>query len=186
MKNRLKIIKPIVGLITVILCSFPTFAQESGKVKTLLQELRSVDDPEVASVERELLFIWSQTGSPSADLILTRANSDFAQNKFEAAANRFATVTEMAPDHAGAHLGQARALFQLGYIGPAIDRFERALELDPDFYPALFSLAQVYERLDRDELAFKTYEAVYEIHPRLSGLDEALQRLSASVKGQSL
>lgn len=186
MRNLIRIIKLTVGLTLMFFVSNLAFGETKQGFTNLLDELRSVDAAEVASVERELIFLWSKTGSASADLILKRAEADMAQQKFHDAADRFATLCELAPDHAASHLGYAQALYALGYIGPAIAELEVALRIETQFYPALYTLAQIYEALDRKELAFRTYQAVHEIHPRLANLDKALQRLSASVKGQSL
>lgn len=186
MKNLVKIIKLSLGLSLLFFVSNVARAQELSKIPLLLEELKTSAVAEVASIERELFFEWGKTGSPTADLLMKRAEADMLARDFQGAANRFATVVEMSDGNAMAHLGRAKALIALGYYGPALDSLKSALEKEPQFYPAWFVLAQILEAQDKPHVAFGAYELVQKIHPRMANLDEALQRLAASVKGQSL
>ncbi len=108
------------------------------------------------------------------------------ENNFEAHVVLAELLTEDMEDHldeAEEHLGQAKGLssgpadeanveIHLGKIDTereededALLHYQRAAELEPDFAPAWFNLAEAYSRLENVEAAKKSYQRAIELQP---------------------
>src|SRR5262245_48207684 len=57
-------------------------------------------------------------------------------------------------------------LLEQGKTDAAIADFQRALSLDPKFFPARLNLAYAYERADRIEDAMESYREAINLQPR--------------------
>jgi tetratricopeptide (TPR) repeat protein len=117
-------------------------------------------DAALASARR----LWDAAGAPG-DLDYVSALSRKGQRDYAGAAAALARVTEKLPGH-------AHAWFQRGYMeelegryGEAEKSFLRVLEIDPQRRAALYRLAMVLKRLDREEdfrAALKRFQALPE------------------------
>jgi tetratricopeptide (TPR) repeat protein len=57
-------------------------------------------------------------------------------------------------------------LLEQGKADAAIAEFQRALSLDPEYFPARLNLAYAYERVDRTEEAIEAYREAINLQPR--------------------
>ena len=175
-------------LLAVSLCA-PSFAVADKKSNTLYdlyQKLSSATQSESVLLEKEIRFLWQQSGSNVVDLLLKRAQN--AQNRLEhgLAAEHFTAVIELAPDFSPAWTGRASAYLALELHGPALSDLEHALSLDPQNFEALTGLGVILEKLEAPELALRAYDEVLAIHPHLEQVINARSRVAEKVSGLPL
>ena len=175
-------------LLVVSLCA-PSFSVAETKINTLndlYQKLSNATQSEAVLLEKEIRFLWQQSGSNVVDLLLKRAQN--AQNRLEhgLAAEHFTAVIELAPDFSPAWTGRASAYLALELHGPALSDLEHALSLDPQNFEALTGLGVILEHLDAPELALRAYDEVLAIHPHLEQVINARSRVAKSVSGLPL
>jgi len=175
-------------LLAVSLCA-PSISVADTKSNTLYdlyQKLSSATQSESVLLEKEIRFLWQQSGSNVVDLLLKRAQN--AQNRLEhgLAAEHFTAVIELAPDFSPAWTGRASAYLALGLHGPALSDLEHALSLDPQNFEALTGLGVILEKLEAPELALRAYDEVLAIHPYLEQVINARSRVAEKVSGLPL
>ena len=175
-------------LLVVSMCA-PSFSVAETKSNTLndhYQKLSNATQSEAVLLEKEIRFLWQQSGSNVVDLLLKRAQN--AQNRLEhgLAAEHFTAVIELAPDFSPAWTGRASAYLALELHGPALSDLEHALSLDPQNFEALTGLGVILEHIDAPELALRAYDEVLAIHPHLEQVISARSRIAKSVSGLPL
>ena len=176
------------ALIAFSLCvsNFSVASTNSNTLDTLYQKLSNATQSDSVLLEKEIRFLWQQSGSNVVDLILERAQN--AQNRLEhgLAAEHFTAVIELAPDFSPAWTGRASAYLALELLGPALHDLEQALRIDPQNFEALTGLGVILEQLDAPELALRAYDEVLAIHPHLEQVIRARTRVAKAVSGLPL
>ncbi|MEO5658108.1 MAG: tetratricopeptide repeat protein [Nitrospiria bacterium] len=117
---------------------------------------------------------------------MQEANEALRTSRDAAALQAFERVRVLSPTHAAANFGAALFAAKRGDTGEAVRLLKRGLEGDPDFYPALFLLAEIEAGQGQFELAIEHFSRVaqlvgprregIEARRRLPGLEEALSK----------
>lgn len=163
-------------------------AEQDGPVavETLLQELARPDQERWQRLERQIVRRWSQSGSPSADLLLQRGRAALRSGDSTAAIEHLTALVDHAPEFAEGWNARATAYFQAGQYGPSMADIRQALRLNPAHFGALAGLGIILEDLGYEERALAAFEAARDIHPHRPDLQVAVGRLELRVKGNSL
>ena len=82
----------------------------------------------------------------SREQILDEGEQSFYEGNYEVALGRFEEVIALESDDAEAHYLRARSLFYVGRDEEAEEAYDRALDLAPDFAPALIHKAELFVR----------------------------------------
>lgn len=153
----------------------------------LLDRLSRAEDATAAArLEAQVMDAWSQSGSPSMDLLLRRGQKALEVRDWGAAREHFRALTDHAPHFAEGWHGLALALFNAERFGPAMDALERTLALNPHHFAALRGVGAIHEQTGEPALAYRAYEKVLELRPHDEDVIEALERLERKVKGTAL
>ncbi len=131
--------------------------------------------------------MWSDSGSPSMNLLLRRAEKALEEQDDPELALRFLDdLVRLAPDFAEGWNKRATVYFMLGDYGRAVADIERTLALEPRHFGALGGLGMILERLGDDKGAYTAYTQALEVHPNLPGAAKAVDRLRPEVEGREL
>lgn len=142
--------------------------------------LERLGDPEASNwreVEQEIWQRWSQSGSPTADLLLQRGRDAMEEGETRAAIEHLTAAIDHAPDFAEAYNARATAFYEQGNFGPAMSDIEATLRLNPRHFGAMMGLAAILEQIGHSRDALSVYRAVEQIHPHRDNLTDALARL---------
>ncbi len=137
-------------------------------------------------VQSDIWRLWSQSGSPSMDLLMRRAQEAMEAGEPELALRFLDDLVRLAPDFAEGWNQRATVHFRLGEYGRAVADIERVLALEPRHFGALSGLAMILERLGNEEGAYQAYSEALAVHPNLPGAAEAIERLAPQVEGREL
>lgn len=171
------------GLLALAL---PALAQDRTRADDLLDRLAQPDLRNWPVVEEELYMLWSRSGSPSADYLLSRGQAAMAAGDFDAAYDHLTALTDHAPDFAEGWNARATLFFQTNRYGPSIADIQRVLALEPRHFGALTGLGYMLEEMDRLPEALAAFEAARAIHPHREEIHEAIDRVERALGGQTL
>ena len=156
-------------------------------VDTLFAQLRSAGSAEEAKpVEAQILATFLHSGSPSVDLLMTRAAAALAAGNKNVARKLYDSVTGIAPQYAeGWH---RRGLMQSdsGEDEPAMVSLQRTVQLNPRHFEALEQLGEMLEDYGDKAGALKMFRRALALDPQFEGLQRHIDGLSRDVEGQGI
>ena len=159
---------------------------QNGELSALLEGLKTADSAAAAEIEQRIYELWSNSGSPSMDLLLERGRTAMSEEDTALAIDHFTALVDHAPDFAEGYNARATAFFQRGQFGLALEDIQRTLALNPNHFGALSGLALILEELGDRQAALAAWREVEKLHPNRPGLAEAIERLEGAVEGVAL
>lgn len=159
---------------------------EPAELDALFEGLQSADPVASAQIEARIYELWSDTGSPSMDLLLSRGRSALEAGDTTRAVDHFSALIDHAPDFAEGYNGRATAYFQQGRFGLSVEDIRRTLELNPRHFGAMTGLALILEELGEIDGALLAWREVERLNPGREGLSEAIRRLEVRIGGETL
>ena len=153
----------------------------------LLEKLAKAADGRAARpIERELQARWAHSGSPSADLLLKRADDAMQAHDFDTAREIAQKLTEIAPDFSEAWHRRATLASQKDDYQDALDSLRRSLSLRPKNFMALAELGEILEEFNDKMHALDAYRQAKALDPFIEGLEDRIRSLTKSVEGQGI
>lgn len=168
-----------------VAASLPAFAQETA-LDGLYSQLAEAEAEEAKRIERQIWKAWSKSGSASIDLLLERGRDALEEGETDVAIEHFTALTDHAPDFAEGYNMRATAYFTADLFGPALADLQRALELEPRHFGALFGLGIVMLELGYNDEARAAFDRVASIHPHYEDLSTGRERLRAAATDKEL
>lgn len=159
-------------------------AAMAAELDDLFERLKAPELPEWEYVERQIVRVLSDSGSPAMDLLLRRGRAALDADRYDEAIEHFSALIDHAPDFAEAWNARATAFFAAGQIGPALADVRKTLELEPRHFAAWQGLGILMTEMERPDLALRAFRQAAAIHPHRPDLKEALERLEREVGGQ--
>ena len=172
-------------VVAALLISAPAAADDS-ELEALFEGLKGADPSAAVQIEGRIYEIWSQSGSPSIDLLLTRGRDALEEGDNIKAIRHFTALIDHAPDFAEGYNGRATAYFQVGRFGLSLEDIRQTLRLNPRHFAAMSGLALILEELGHKEDALAAWREVEKLHPNREGLKDAITRLEREVEGETL
>jgi tetratricopeptide (TPR) repeat protein len=171
--------------VAALLLAMPAKAEEN-ELDALFEGLKGADAETAVQIENRIYALWSESGSPSMDLLLERGRKALEAGDSTLAIGHFSALIDHAPDFAEGYNGRATAYFQEGKFGLALEDIRRTLELNPRHFGALTGLALILEELGSPEDALAAWREVEKIYPAREGLADSVKRLERQVEGETL
>jgi tetratricopeptide (TPR) repeat protein len=163
------------------------WAAPAKPLDALFAQLHAAPSPEDAKpIEEQILALFRQSGSPSVDLLMTRAAAAEAAGDKDTARQLVDAVTDIAADYAeGWH---RRALLQsaAGDDEGAMVSLQKAIVLNPRQFEAMEQLGEMLEAYGDKPGALKMYRGAQALDPQLEGLQRHIDALSRAVEGQGI
>ena len=172
-------------IVTAFLVATPSLA-DNAELEALFEGLQGADSTAAAQIESRIYEIWSNSGSPSMDLLLERGRNALEAGDNVLAIRHFTALIDHAPEFAEGYNGRATAYFQAGRFGLSLEDIRRTLELNPRHFAALSGRALILEELGQKEDALAAWREVERLHPNREGLKDAIARLERQVEGETL
>lgn len=174
-------------LLVFVLGALPALAASSVELDRLFDQLAKAESPaEAALIEDEIWRQWSDSGSPTLDLIMLRGLKALEAQEYAVALDMFSTAIEIEPDYAEAWNKRATLYYVINDYDAAIADVTQVLAREPRHWAALMGLAVMFDDLDRKEPALGAYRAAFEINPQLEDAEAAIERLKVDVEGRGI
>ena len=159
---------------------------ETDELDALFEGLKGADPVAAAQIENRIYELWSQSGSPSMDMLLERGRRALEEGETTLAVGHFSALIDHAPEFAEGYNGRATAYFQMGKYGLSLEDIRRTLELNPRHFGAMSGLALILEEIGEPKAALEAWREVERLNPAQQGLAEAKLRLERQVEGESI
>jgi len=166
----------------------PAFAEETEQttLDMLFDNLHNATEEDWKEHQQAIWDHWSNSGSPTADMLLQRGRVAIQTGRHEQAIDHFNDLIALYPNFAEGWNARATAYFVMEEYGQSIKDIEHTLSLEPRHFGAYSGLGVILERIDQKEEAMRAYRKAIELNPHLPGAKIAIERLSDEVDGQEL
>ncbi len=153
-------------------------ADEAVRLDDLFVQLSAARDQQQAqTVEVQIRRIWSATGDPDLDKLMTGGQSAMLRQDTAAALAAFDALIARRPDHAEAHLRRAQVLIMMGEVERARAAAEAALQHEPRHFRALQALGLIHAARGEQSAAIAAYERALALNPFLVTVRAQIERL---------
>lgn len=160
--------------------------ERKARLDGLFDRLKNAETEDSNLISEEIWAIWSDSGSASVNLILSRGIEYEKAGKLEKARRMYDQVTTLSPEFAEGWARSARlAVLEEDYNRALIDATE-TLILEPREYYALWTLGSVFERLGRTDEALEIYREAIALYPEHPAIKARVEALSAEIDGNVL
>jgi tetratricopeptide (TPR) repeat protein len=151
----------------------------------LFERLAAAKTPEEAKGIASLIQRrWARSGSDTADLLMTRAQTAMRDKNIELAVELLDRIVSLDPDWAEGWNQRANALFIAGDPIRSMLDIGEALKREPRHFGAMMGLGAILRQQGDDKSAMVAYRRVLAIYPQLEAVKDAVQALAVEVDGR--
>lgn len=144
------------------------------------------DERSAKMIADRLDQIFTESGSPSVDLLMVRANAALEARDYDLALKMLDQVIEIEPDYIGALSRRATILYMRDDYGAALVDMREVLLREPRHYAMLYGLALIFREFGDDKRALDAVRKARAVNPRLDGADDMERQLSIKVEGREI
>ena len=157
----------------------------AATLEKLFERLAAAKTPEEAKGIANLIQRrWSRSNSPTADLLMTRAQTAMKAKQLELAIELLDRVISLEPDWAEGWNQRANALFIAGDPIRSMLDIGEALKREPRHYGAMMGLGTILRQQGDDKRAMVAYRRALEVYPQLEAVKSAVDSLKIEVDGR--
>ena len=163
-------------------------AGDSGAVldDLFLQLKRAGNEASAQRISRLIRQQWSQSGSATIDLLMTRANKAVEGKKYDAALDYLDEIVTLAPAYAEGWNLRATVHFAADDYGRAMADIDRTLRLEPRHFGALTGMAAILKATGHNRAAAAAYERLLDVYPMMRDAQTEFGRLADEMAGQGI
>lgn len=163
----------------------PMGVQQNPALEALFVELGDAPDASAAAQAEERIWtIWTQSGSPTVDVLLERAAAAETAGDVDLAIGFLDQASELAPNYAEPWNRRASIAYRDHDYAGAIAAIQETLKREPRHFGALTGLGLIYEELGQDRAALEAYRAALAVHPFYEVAKRGEARLAPRVDGR--
>ena len=141
---------------------------------------------EAGALEDKIWEIWSVTGDPKLDKLMSDSAGALGRGDLDAALQDANAVVQAKPDFAEGWNKRAMVYYLMGDYEKAIADIDRTLQLEPRHFGALSGLGLTDLKLGRDAAAAEAFERVISIDPLYPNAKLNLQLAKDALKRNSI
>lgn len=175
------------SFIAALFFSAAALAAPPSPVDKLLSQLKTAENAEDAKpLESQILAAFLHSGSPSVDLLMTRAGAALSAGNKDVARHLYDSITDIAPRYAEGWHRRGLMQSEAGQDEAAMISLQKAVELNPRHFQAMAELAEMLEDYGDKPGALKMYRRAIALDPQFEGLQRHIDSLSRDVEGQGI
>lgn len=132
--------------------------------------------------EQGVWALWSRSGDPATDALMTRGMRELGARRFAAAIATYTEVIERDPKFAEGWNKRATVYFLAGDYGKSLADCDEVLKRNPFHFGALAGYGQIHFQQKRYERAIEYWQRALDVNPNLSlaGNIEVARKLRAA------
>jgi Flp pilus assembly protein TadD len=165
----------------------PSPSQSKSQIDRWFADLAKAQSPEDAKpIEDKIAAAFKQSGSPSVDLLMNRANAALNAADNKTAGALLTAVTKVAPAYAEGWHVRATMDAANGNDSAAMLSLQRVVSLNPRHFAAMVELAGMLEDYGDKKGALALYRKALALDPQLETAARAARALEKDVEGQGI
>lgn len=162
-------------------------AVQSGPSDELFDKLKNAEgERAIAMAEADIMNAWMDSGSPTVDLLMSRANDAVAIGDTEHARALYDRCILIKPDYPEAWNRRAALFLAEDKFDEALRDINEVLTLEPRHFGAWTGLGLIMQQLDATDEALNAFEEALKIHPNLQAAKQLAAKLKPKSAGQAL
>jgi tetratricopeptide (TPR) repeat protein len=155
------------------------------ELDALFVQLEQAPDAETATpIEQQIWQRWSDSGSPTVNVLLERAAAAESDGNPELAERFLDQASDLAPEYAEPWNRRANLAYRAEDFPGAIAAIQETLKREPRHFAALTALGIIYEELNQPRAALDAYRAALAIHPYYDVAQQGVRRLEPRIDGR--
>lgn len=155
------------------------------ELDALFAQLEQAPDAETAvPIEQQIWLRWSDSGSPTVNVLLERAAAAESDGDPEMAERFLDQASDLAPEYAEPWNRRANLAYRAEDFPGAIAAIQETLKREPRHFAALTALGIIYEELNQPRAALDAYRAALVIHPHYETAQQGVRRLEPRIDGR--
>jgi Flp pilus assembly protein TadD len=162
----------------------PTTKSQIDRWFADLAKAESAEDAK--PIEDKLEAAFRQSGSPSVDLLMSRAKAAMGAADNKTAAAILTAVTKAAPQYAEGWRARATLDAAAGNDGAAMVSLQRVITINPRHFPVRVELAGLLEDYGDKKGALALYRKALALDPQLDIAARRVRALEKEVEGQGI
>lgn len=140
--------------------------QSDPRLERLFNQLAAVrTQPEAGLLVAQIDTIWSQSGSDTVDLLLSRAAQSQAEQDFDTAMKILNIVVEMRANNAEVWYRRATLLLQLDSQQEAAADLAKTVRLEPRHFRAHGLIGRIADQSGKSDAALLAYKRALMLNP---------------------
>jgi tetratricopeptide (TPR) repeat protein len=156
-------------------------------LEALFAQLEQAGDSQAATpVEQAIWAHWSESGSPTVNILLERAAAAETAGDEELAARFLEQASDLAPDYAEPWNRRANLAYRTENYAGAVAAIQETLKREPRHFGAMAGLGLIYEELGQQRAALEAFRAALAVHPHYAPALEGVRRLETRVDGRDV
>lgn len=160
-------------------------AKPDPALDALFTQLEAAPDAAAsAQIEARIWARWAQSGSPTVDVLMDRAQAAENGGDAELAIRFLEQASDLAPDFAEPWNRRASLAYNAKDYAGAISAIQETLRREPRHFGALTGLGMIREDLGQDRAALEAYRAALAIDPHYELALRGVARLQPRVDGR--
>lgn len=165
----------------------PPVMDRKARLDGLFDALRQAPDARLAeAVETRIESFLLQSGSATADLLMTRARAMMDAKDYDLSLELLDAIIEFEPGFTEAYAQRATIHFLRRHYNLSAADLRVVLAREPRHFSALAGLGVILQDLGRNSLALDAFRRAVEIHPHLKGIPERIKLLEVRVEGREI
>jgi Flp pilus assembly protein TadD len=162
-------------------------APPKSQIDRWFDDLAKAGSPEDAKpIEDKIANAFRQSGSPSVDLLMSRAKAAMTSADNKTAAAILAAVTKAAPQYAEGWHVRATLDAASGNDSAAMIALQQAISINPRNFPVMIELAGMLEDYGDKKAALGLYRKALALDPQLDVAARRVRALEKDVEGQGI
>jgi tetratricopeptide (TPR) repeat protein len=155
------------------------------ELDTLFVQLEQASDAATATpIEQAIFARWSDSGSPTVNVLLERAAAAETAGDADLASRFLDQASDLAPDYAEPWNRRANLAYAAEDYAGAVAALQEVLKREPRHFPALAGLGLIYEELGQERAALEAFRAALVVHPNYEAARQGVRRLEPRVDGR--
>jgi len=153
----------------------------------LFEALKQAPSAQAAqAVEARLEATLMQSGSDTADLLMSRARGLVEAKDFDLSLQLLDSIVELTPEYTEAFAQRATVHYVKKNLYQALTDLRIVIAREPRHYTALAGLGVILQDLGEHKRALDALRGAVAIHPHIKGIPEIIKRLEVRVDGRDI
>lgn len=153
----------------------------------LFERLAAAKTPEEAKGVAGLIQRrWARSGSDTADLLMSRAQTALKANEHALAIEILDRLVVIEPNWAEIWNQRANAFFLMEDPLRALIDIGETLKREPRHFGALGGLASIMRQQGNEKVALEAYRKAFALYPQMDGLKEQVEGLARKLDGRDI
>jgi Tfp pilus assembly protein PilF len=137
-------------------------------------------------VESRIEAMFLQSGSDTADLLVTRARSEMEAKDYDGALKLLDATIEIAPQFTEAYAQRATVHYLKKNLYRSLADLRVVIAREPRHFGSLAGLGVILQDIGQHKLALDAFRRAVALHPHIRGIPELMKRLEVRVEGREI